>query len=143
MMTTVVYTVRRALLILLAFFFKGSSTIQLLLAYLINFLGSVFFMHVSPHQEQLLNKIEIVNEVTILMVNVHLFCFTEFVENVEKRTLSSHSMILFILVNGLFNFYFCAKSSGFGLALIIKKLYNRLCSCLGFHDSLTYTNPPS
>ena len=85
MMTSVVYTVRRASLILLAFFFKSSPTIQLLLAYLINFLGSIFFMHVSTHQDQLLNKIEVLNEVTVLIVNIHLFCFTELVENAEIR----------------------------------------------------------
>jgi hypothetical protein len=43
--------------------------------------SAIFFMHSNPHLEEMMNTIEKVNEMSILIFNVHMFCYTELIKD--------------------------------------------------------------
>jgi len=56
-----------------------------------------------PFETLLLNVTEIVNEVTVLLVAYHLFCFSDFVTSPDDEVKVGWSLIFLILANILFN----------------------------------------
>ena len=56
-----------------------------------------------PFETLLLNLTEIINEVTVLLVAYHLFCFSDFVTSPDDEVKVGWSLIFLILANILFN----------------------------------------
>lgn len=68
--------------------------------------------YVLPYKQTIQNYQEVINEVTVLISAYHLFCFTEWIYDFERRFELGWSLIFTILLNVLVNltilcFYVC------------------------------------
>lgn len=68
--------------------------------------------YVMPYKEPIQNYQEVLNEITVLISSYHLFCFTEWIYDFERRFELGWSLIGVILFNVLVNvtilvFYVC------------------------------------
>src|SRR5690606_8497888 len=59
----------------------------------------LFFIIIKPFNQRILNAIEIFNEVTLLLCSYCLFCFTEFVPDVQTRYKFGWGFIGIITIN--------------------------------------------
>ena len=51
-----------------------------------------------PNQKKVDNILQLFNEITVLVVNYHLFCFTRFVE-IETQIYIANSVIIVVMAN--------------------------------------------
>lgn len=59
---------------------------------------------VCPYKTFIQNVQEVFNEVTVLVASYHLFCFTEFIWDQERRYELGWSLVGTIVLNVIFNF---------------------------------------
>ena len=59
--------------------------------------------YVLPFQSLLLNYQEVFNEITVLLASYHLFCFTEWVYDLNARFLIGWSLLAVIAINVVTN----------------------------------------
>ena len=60
--------------------------------------------HVRPYKELIQNVQEVFNECTVLIAAYHLFGFTEWIFDMERRMELGWSLIAIIILNVCFNF---------------------------------------
>ena len=59
----------------------------------------IYIIHAKPYENPLLTKLEIFNELSILMVSYHLFIFTNYVPNERIQYYGGWSCLLITLIN--------------------------------------------
>ena len=64
----------------------------------------IFTGYVRPYKSQLQNTQEFFNEWTVVISSYHLFCFTDWITDYDRRFEIGWSLISVIIVNVLFNF---------------------------------------
>jgi hypothetical protein len=82
----------------------------------------VYFGTVKPYVNGFLNKLEMFNEVCILLATYHLFAFTEFIENPETQFLMGWSLIVVTVLNLVVNMLIIVIKSLSQLVALIKKM---------------------
>ncbi|TNV87476.1 hypothetical protein FGO68_gene11214 [Halteria grandinella] len=87
------FTLRRLTLALIAVQLREYPIIQLLLFQLISVLNISYLTYHQPFQEPTTNKLEIFNELCILMVGYTLFIYTDFIPDFELQILVGYVMI--------------------------------------------------
>jgi len=65
-----------------------------------------YLVSVKPFEQPILNRIEIMNEVTVLVASIHLFVFSDFVEDPQRQYLMGWSLIGVTCLNIGINFLF-------------------------------------
>jgi hypothetical protein len=105
-----------------------------------------YLVSVKPFEEPMLNRIEIMNEVTVLVASIHLFAFSDFVEDPQRQYLMGWSLISFTCLNIGINFLIMLGTMLSDAKLLLKKLIPRLTNFLKSHQRAkiyeTYATPP-
>ena len=57
----------------------------------------------EPMNERVANQMELVNESFVLLTSYHLYCFTEFMTDLDNRSHTGKSLMLLIIFNVLLN----------------------------------------
>ena len=58
-----------------------------------------YLVFVKPFEQPMLNRVEIMNEVTVLVASIHLFAFSDFVEDSQRQYLMGWGLIVFTCLN--------------------------------------------
>ena len=77
----VYFIFRRLLFVTLAYFLSEYPFFQAQILYTISMLLITFLVRVRPFRSTLMNRMEIFNEVTVLICTYHVLLFTDFVED--------------------------------------------------------------
>ena len=105
-----------------------------------------YLVSVKPFEEPMLNRIEIMNEVTVLVASIHLFAFSDFVEDPQRQYLMGWSLISFTCLNIGINFLIMLGTMLSDAKLSLKKLIPRLTNFLKSHQQgktcEIYPTPP-
>jgi hypothetical protein len=80
-------------------FLKGSTVAQRIVQFFSCLLKLLFFTDVNPLNQPFLNKIEIFNEITLLVLSYFLFFFTDFVPSVHMRYALGWAFIFIAVLN--------------------------------------------
>lgn len=88
-------------------------------------LNCIFIIHAKPYESRGANRVEVFNEVTILLVALHLYTFTEFVPYAELQTYSGYSLICVVLINVLYHLVCMVAITLRSMCLLVVKLCNR------------------
>ncbi len=80
-------------------FLKGSTVAQLFVQFFCCLLMLLFFTDVNPMNQPFLNKMEIFNELTLLILSYFLFFFTDFVPSVYMRYTLGWAFIFITVLN--------------------------------------------
>ena len=88
----VLWVSRRMIYVWIVFYADGSPIVQILFL-----LYTGLFMHVyignCPHTDRLLNRLAMLQEFMIMIVNLHFICFTDWVESEETKAMYGWSML--------------------------------------------------
>jgi hypothetical protein len=57
----------------------------------------------EPMNERVTNTMDLVNEAFVLLTTYHLYQFTEFMTDLDNRSLTGQSLVLLIIINVLLN----------------------------------------
>jgi hypothetical protein len=76
-----IFLVRRFIFVFSAFYWYGQVAIQIGIFVLTTEFYCMYLYHAKPFVDSSINKQEIFNELTIILVSYHLICFTDFVRN--------------------------------------------------------------
>jgi hypothetical protein len=57
----------------------------------------------EPINESVANTMDLVNEAFVLLITYHLYQFTEFMTDLDNRSLTGKSLMLLIIINVLLN----------------------------------------
>ena len=71
----------------------------------------IFLLHFDMYLERLVEKLEIFNEVTTLVLLYHLLGFTNFVSDIETQYIIGFSFVFFLSGNMATHVYFLLRSS--------------------------------
>lgn len=85
MLPIVIYVVRRILILTFVFKLSDHPSLQIMSFNFLNFFCAIYYYHYKPHDSPLKNKIEMMNEIFILIIGVHVYLFTAFVPDVETH----------------------------------------------------------
>ena len=67
------------------------TSLQLIATNSTNFAFAIYFAKFKPHKKPLLNRMEIMNEATIMISGIHYLGFTEAVEDAKVRSIFGYS----------------------------------------------------
>jgi hypothetical protein len=120
-LTVSLFVFRRLIYSINIVLFSGSTCTQLFVQFFCCLLMLLFFADVKPMNQPFLNRMELFNEMTLLVCSYFLFAFTDFVPDANTRFMIGWAFIglaaLNILVNWMALFYKVFSA----LALIIRK----------------------
>lgn len=88
----------------------------------------MFILYFSPFKKRTEQIRAVVNELTILVVNYHIICMTDFVRSVHAQNKVGDSMIGVVILNAIFNVYLSLKKPTRKVTLITKRYYLRCLS---------------
>ena len=94
--------------------------IQLYMAF--SLANLIFIIRAKPFTTRKANYTEIYNEVTILVVSILLFSFTDFVPNTSTRQAAGYSLIAIVLLNMIYHLLTLIAAN----IVSLFRLYNRL-----------------
>ena len=95
----------RRLLMALAVTFLFAKTVFCIYAFnFITLFYIMFFAWNMPNQSRVENILQLLNEITVMFVNYHLFCFTRFVV-VDTQVYVANSVMLIVIGNIGINFF--------------------------------------
>lgn len=63
----------------------------------------IFFVGMRPFEEYRKYRIELINEVTLMFVFYHMFCFSSFLPNITMQYYMGYSLCFFLIVMLYFN----------------------------------------
>ena len=69
----------------------------------------IFLGYVTPYSSKKKNKIELANEVFLLSIMYHIFCFTDFMRDEQTRYYVGYSCLTVNLLLLAFNIFFIFK----------------------------------
>jgi len=121
MMTLFVF--RRLLYSINIVFLNGSTVAQLFMQFFCCLLMLIFFVHVTPLNQPLLNRMEIFNECCLLVSSYFLFLFTDFVPDVKTRYMIGWGFVGLQIFNIGVNWLCMIYKVFEALKLIIMKAY--------------------
>ena len=93
------FVFRRLIYALNIVFLQGSTVAQLFVQFFCCLLMLLFIIDVNPLNQPFLNRIEIFNEVTLLILSYFLFFFSDFVPNVYMRYALGWAFIFIAVLN--------------------------------------------
>lgn len=102
-MFNTVFMARRLFLVATLTLLVTMPTLQIAAYLLATFLSMHYLVNTSPYNSRMMNVSEKVNEIFITLVAYHLFCFTDYVSDLQVESSIGWSMISVILLNVLFN----------------------------------------
>ena len=116
------FVFRRLIYAMNIVFLKGSTVAQLFVQFFCCLMMLLFFIDVNPLNQPFLNRIEIFNEITLLVLSYFLFFFTDFVPSVYMRYALGWAFIFITVFNITVNW--CALFYKVYLAIrdIVRKL---------------------
>lgn len=130
---------------MIAFLVEHYPGIQIVLLNLLNLFSMIYLGYFSPFKTKFRNRLEIFNEVTVLMSSFYMMCFTDLVGTLEAQSTMGWVMIVTIVLNSLINISIVLYVGGKGLYLIFVKYYrlvkHKLCGSPQVPKSLLLRTP--
>ena len=117
------FVFRRLLYSINIVFLNGSTVAQLFMQFFCCLLMLTFFVHVTPMNQPLLNRMEIFNECCLLVSSYFLFLFTDFVPDVKTRYMIGWGFVGLQIFNIGVNWLCMIYKVLEALKLIIMKAY--------------------
>ena len=99
----VVFFARRYFMILVLTLLPSNRNVQINCQLVSSLAMMSYVTWVRPYESKLQNSTEIINEITVLLSSYHLFCFTEWVYDVDRRLEIGWSLVGFIVFNVIVN----------------------------------------
>ena len=81
----VLFVLRRLIFAIACVIFKGNPFFQIQVLIYQCTLLIIYLFFVQPFERKIFNKLEIFNEITIVIVTYHLFVFTDFMDDPELK----------------------------------------------------------
>ncbi len=104
-------------------FLAGSTVAQVFMQFFCCLMMTIFFIVVKPLNEPFLNRMEIFNELCLLICSYYLFMFTDFIPDVQTRFLAGWGFIGIAVFNIGVNWACLFYKVYLVLRVIIKKKY--------------------
>ena len=98
--------------------------IQIQCIFMLNIFVTIYFGKYKPKNTKLQNRIELMNELLIQLVSVHMFLFTDFILDEDLKFAIGFIMVSFIGVLLIFNLAFILYFGYQALNLIYRKYKN-------------------
>ena len=76
-----VFVLRRLLFVVIAFQLRWFSALQIMALNYVNMFSIIYIGNFLPLENRIRNRMEFINEIIIAIINLHLFCFTEFLDS--------------------------------------------------------------
>ena len=102
---TVIFFLRRFIMIAILTSLPTMKLAQIGSQLYLSMMITIFTVHYLPYDYPIQNKQESVNEITVLFGSYHLFMFTNWISDEEKRYMLGWSIIGFIGLNICFNIF--------------------------------------
>jgi hypothetical protein len=126
MIFTMLFDLIRRLALALVICYLGRYPILFILAFNYTTLFYVMFvLYHMPIKEPTEQARSIFNELTILVVNYHLICMTDFVFSTKAQSWVGNSLVALILLDFVVNIYLSIHKPGLKLIPYIKRFYFR------------------
>ena len=94
--------------------------LQIFTCLILAMVSMLYLIHTQPFKETLVTNLEILNEVTTLVLLYHLLCFTNFCPDVRTQVLVGYSFVFFLSANMATHVFFLLRST----FLDYKRKYN-------------------
>lgn len=98
------FILRRFLVLLIGFMLYKQPIFQVILVTALNLYALIYMGVVEPFKDWRLNKNETWNEGIVLILTIHIYCFTDAMPNIEAQYAMGWSfsffMTLFLIING-------------------------------------------
>ena len=120
-MYNVIYMLRRLLISVIILVFKNWPFAQIQILIFHSFLVIIYNILARPFEDPKLNKLEIFNELCIIVSAYHLFLFTPFVEDSAFQYRIGWSMIVVTVLNIAVNIAIMGQASFRQLKLLFIK----------------------
>ena len=114
---------RRLIFVLCILWMDHFVTGQLMIQFATNIGLIIFFQLKKPLDSSFANKMETFNECTMLFINYHLLCFTDFAPSVERRRELGFSYIAVMLSNIGLHLTLISAASFVAFKLRLRKRY--------------------
>ena len=92
---------------------------------LMNLFVAMYIGQFYPLESRLKNRIELFNEIFIVIVSGHMMFFTDYIHEIEMQTYMGWYMISSIVFNGVVNILIVMWFGGKSIVLVIIKYYRR------------------
>ena len=100
---SLVFFGRRLLMVIVLTTLPTQRNIQITIQLWSTLYVMCYLAYVLPYLSYRQNVVEIINEFGVLLASYHLFCFTEWIYDVDRRYNMGYSLIVCIIFNFLFN----------------------------------------
>ena len=117
------FTLRRLILAYTSIWLLEYPGIQIQITLLITLLQILYLSLVQPFKDKFLNKVEVFNEITIMLVCYHMFLFTSYVPSPEIQIDVGYSAVAMVLMNVLVDMGIILKQ---GLGDFYEKIRRKL-----------------
>ena len=101
---SLVFLGRRLLMVIVLTTLPTQRNIQITIQLWSTLYVMCYIAYVLPYLSYRQNVVEIINECGVLVASYHLFCFTEWISDTDRRYNMGYSLIVCIIFNFLFNF---------------------------------------
>ena len=120
------FCLRRVGFCAISFLMASTPAQQVQLILLLHLFQSIYQGNNRPLETRLRNNTESLNELTTFLATLHLFFFTDWVDDLELQFLYGWSMVIIICISIMWNmaivFFFTAKQ----IKLVVIKYYRRI-----------------
>ena len=103
------FTIRRLLFSMSLVLLSHFPILQIFFQFFLSYIMLKYLIDTRPYDEPILNRLELFNEICILIINYHLLVFTSFISDDNLQYKAGWSIIIFtfsnILVNMMIVFY--------------------------------------
>jgi len=141
MMANFIYTSRRLILMTIAFALRNRAWLQVMLTNIVNLVFACYFMHYQPHLTRVNNQYDLFNEVSVVMLSIIYYGFTEMVNSGRARAINGYVFNAIIVLGVIVNVQHFFVATLLCMLLYIKKWWNRLAFRLGWAEEITYLRP--
>jgi hypothetical protein len=102
----VIFLLRRFMFAVICVLFSGYPSFQIISHLLTSFMVISYICNIQPFRNVFMNKLEMYNELSILIIAYHLFIFTDFVSDNLIQYKFGLSVIVVTVLNILVNMMF-------------------------------------
>ena len=121
------FIVRRCLYVYyVMIFLKSNSAYQVQALDFLNMLAQIYFGSYFPHKHRLLNRLEIFNELQIMLCTLHLMVFSDYVPDLETQYFMGWVFIVILTSMVIVNMFFILRACAWEIQLFIVKWYRRM-----------------
>lgn len=93
------FIIRRLILVLAAIFLSDYPAIQALIYNVLSQLNLLYLIKYQPFKGALTQRIEIFNELCILLASLQFFCYTDFLAQADMKTFLGYWLIATVFLN--------------------------------------------